>query len=75
MTPIKAPHTNSELPKTGAKSRLPNISNAMTTAPVINAVVRRNQRGIGTEAVLDVIDREREAGRLHTIEPVGIQPV
>jgi hypothetical protein len=34
----------------------------MTTAPVINAVVKRNQRGIGTEAVLDVIDREREAG-------------
>jgi hypothetical protein len=40
ITPINAPHTNSELPKTGANSRLPRISNAITTAPVTKAVIR-----------------------------------
>ena len=46
ITPINAPHTNKELPKTGASNRLPKISNAMTTAPVTSAVLSKNQRGI-----------------------------
>jgi hypothetical protein len=45
ITPMSAPHTNSELPNTGAKSRLPRISSAITTAPVMNAVRNKNQRG------------------------------
>jgi len=45
----------------------------MTTAPVINAVARRNQREIEAGAVLDVIEREREAGRSHTIALVRIR--
>jgi hypothetical protein len=40
ITPINAPHTNREFPKTGAKRRLPRISNAITTAPVMKAVKR-----------------------------------
>ena len=46
ITPINAPQTNREFPKTGAKSRLPKISSAMTTAPVASAVIRRNHRGV-----------------------------
>src|SRR5580765_9064359 len=42
ITPINAPQTNSEFPKTGAKLRLPKISSAITTAPVVGAVIRRN---------------------------------
>jgi len=40
---------------------------------VINAVARRNQREIGAGAVLDFIEREREAGRSHTIALVRIR--
>jgi hypothetical protein len=46
ITPINAPQTNNELPNTGANSRLPRISNAITTAPVTRAVKSKNPRGI-----------------------------
>jgi hypothetical protein len=42
ITPINAPQTNREFPKTGARSRLPTISSAITTAPVASAVISRN---------------------------------
>jgi len=44
ITPISAPHTNSELPNTGARRRLPRISSAITTAPLMNAVANRPSR-------------------------------
>src|SRR5436853_1694304 len=44
LTPISAPHTNSELPNTGASRRLPKISSAITTAPLMNAVANRPNR-------------------------------
>jgi hypothetical protein len=50
ITPIKAPQTKRELPKTGARSRLPRISSAITTAPVMNAVAKSHRRA---EAVPD----------------------
>jgi hypothetical protein len=35
-TEIKLPQTNIELPKLGAKTRLPAISSAINTAPLTN---------------------------------------
>ena len=44
ITPINAPQTKSELPNIGASSRLPRISRAITTAPVMNAVTNSHGR-------------------------------
>jgi hypothetical protein len=44
ITPIRAPQTNNEFPNMGASSRLPKISSAMTTPPVIIAVKSRRMR-------------------------------
>jgi len=56
-TPIRAPHTKRELPKIGANIRLPKISNAITTAPVVNAVAKNQPRDQGDkgEDDLDVL--------------------
>ncbi len=43
-TLIKEPHTNMELPKYGANTRLPISSIAISAAPEMNAVIKRINR-------------------------------